>query len=128
MSYDDHGYEDGINITTSTIEYLPIQIKKLYLFSKYTRLELETTKYEATGALWGYGNLIISKTNTTLLVNQIGIIKFDDGFNIKYQPPNKAYKMLGVQINTMLDFRKRSKHVTTYVRQIAKAVTKKNYP
>jgi hypothetical protein len=38
MAYDDHGYADDINITTSTLESLYIQIKKLRLFSKYARL------------------------------------------------------------------------------------------
>jgi len=75
MTYDDHGYPDDISITTGTLENLQIQIKKLYLFSKYTCLELETSKCEATGALWGYGNLM-SKANTNLLTNQISPIKF----------------------------------------------------
>ncbi len=56
MAYDDHGYADGISITTGTLENLQKQIQELHLFSKYTGLELETTKCEATGALWGYGN------------------------------------------------------------------------
>jgi hypothetical protein len=36
MTYDDHSYADDISITTGTLENLQIQIKKLYLFSKYT--------------------------------------------------------------------------------------------
>ncbi len=51
MTYDDHGYADDISITTGTLENLQIQIKKLHLFSKYTGLELETSKCAATGAL-----------------------------------------------------------------------------
>ena len=51
MSYDDHGYADDISITTDTLDNLQIQITKLHLFSKYTGLELETIKCEATGAL-----------------------------------------------------------------------------
>ena len=66
MTYDDHGYAYDISITTGTLEDLQIQIKKLHLFRKYTGLELETTKSEATGALWGYGNPLI-KANTHLL-------------------------------------------------------------
>ena len=31
-----------------------IQLKKLHLFSKYTGLQLETTKCEATSALWAH--------------------------------------------------------------------------
>jgi hypothetical protein len=70
----------------------------------------------------------MSKANTTL-VNQINIIKFDDGTNITYLPPNKSYKMLRVQINTMLYFRDHLKHVTTNVRLIAKVLKpRKNYP
>jgi hypothetical protein len=48
MSYDDHGYADDISITTGTLDNLQIQLTKLHLFSKYTGLELETTKCEAT--------------------------------------------------------------------------------
>ena len=98
MSYDDSGYADDISITTDTLYNLQIQIKKLHLFSKYTGLELETTKCEATWALWGYGNPV-SKENTHLLRSQISKIKFEDGTPIKYLPPNKSYKMLGVHIN-----------------------------
>ena len=73
MTYDDHGYADDINITIGTLKNLQIQIKKLHLFNKYTGLELETSKCEATGALWGYGNPI-SKANTNLLTNHINTI------------------------------------------------------
>ena len=66
MTYDDHGYADDISITKETLENLQIQINKLNLFNGYTGLELETTKCEATGALWGYGNPL-SKENTRLL-------------------------------------------------------------
>ena len=75
MTYDAHGYADDIIMTTRTLENLQIQIKKLHLFSKYTFLELETSKSEATGARWGYGNPV-SKANTNLLTNQLSIVKF----------------------------------------------------
>jgi hypothetical protein len=88
MTHDDHGYADDISITTETLENLQVQLKKLRLVSKYTRLELETSKCEATGALWGYGNPM-SKANINLLTNQINTIKFEDGTNIKYLPPDK---------------------------------------
>ena len=55
MTYDDHGHADDISIITGTLENLQIQLKKLHLFSKSTGLELEASKCEATGALWGYG-------------------------------------------------------------------------
>ena len=87
-------------------------------------LEMETSKCEAIGALCGYG-APMNKTNTTLSANQINTIKFDDGKNIKYLPLNKSYKMLGVQINTMLDFKDHMKHVTTDVRLIAIVITKR---
>jgi hypothetical protein len=124
MSYDDHGYADGISITTGTLDNLQIQIKKLRQLSKYTGLELKTTKCEVTGALWGYGNPT-SKENTHLLSSQISTIKFEDGTPIKYLPPNKSYKMLGVHINPMLDFRDHLKHITTDIRKLAKALTKR---
>ena len=66
MTYNDHGYADDISITACTLDNLQIQINKLHLFSKYTGLELETTKCEGTGALWGYGKPM-SKENATLL-------------------------------------------------------------
>ena len=124
MTYDDHGYGDDISTTTGTLENLQIQIKKLHLFSKYTGLELETSTCEATGALWGYENPM-STTNTSLLTKQISTIKLEDGTNIKYLPPNKSYKMLGVHINPMLDFRDHLKHTTTEVRQLARVLTKR---
>ena len=78
ISYDDHGYADYISITAGTPDNLQIQMsKKLHLFSKYTGLELETTKCEAAGALWGYGNPV-SKENAHLLRSQISTIKFED--------------------------------------------------
>ena len=67
----------------------------------------------------------MSKANINLLINQINIIKFEDGTNIKYLPPNKLYKMLGVQINPMLDFRDHLKHITTEVRKLARGLTKR---
>jgi hypothetical protein len=118
MSYDDHGYAADISITTVTLDNLQIQIKKLHLFSKYTGLELETTKCEATGALWGYRDPM-SKQNTDLLRCQISTIKFEDGTPIKYLPPNKSYKMLGVHINSMLDFRDHLTHITIDIRKLA---------
>jgi len=92
--------------------------------SKYTDLELETSKCEATGAIWGYGNPM-SKANTILLTNQISTIKFEDGTNIKYLLPNKSYKMLGVQINPMLAFRDHLKHITTEVSKLARVLAKR---
>ena len=56
MTYDEHGYAYDISIKTRTLESIQIQIKKLHMFSEYTGLELETTKCEGTGAIWGYGN------------------------------------------------------------------------
>jgi len=113
-TYDDHEYADDIIITKGTLDNLQIQIKKLHLFCKCTGLELETTKCEATWALWGYGNPM-SKENTNLLRSQINTIKFEDGTPIRYLPPNKPYKMLGVHIKPMLDFRDHLKRITTDV-------------
>jgi len=36
MTYTDHGYAEDVSITTGTLESLQTQIKKLYLFNKYT--------------------------------------------------------------------------------------------
>jgi hypothetical protein len=124
MTYDGNGYADDISITTGTLENLQIQINKLHIFRKYTGIELETSKCKATRALWGYGNPM-SKANTNLLTNQINTIKFEDGTNIKYLLPNKFYKMLGVQINPLLDFRDHLKHITTELRQLARVLTKR---
>ena len=52
ITYDDHGYADDVSITAGTILDLKIQLKKLYLFSQYAGLKLETFKCEATGSLW----------------------------------------------------------------------------
>ena len=124
MSYDDHGYADTISITMGTLDNLQIQIKKLHLFLKYTGLYLETTKFEATGALWGYGNPM-SKENTNLLRSQISTIKYEDGTLIKYLPPNKSYKMLEVHINPRLDFRDHLKQIIADIKKLAKVLTKR---
>ena len=125
ITYDDHGYADDISITTGSIQNLKIQLKKLHLFSQYTGLQLETTKCEATGALWALGNPLTHK-NQEMLQAQINYIQFLDGTHIKYLPPNKSYKMLGVHINTILDFREHLAHITKDVRIIAKTLARRN--
>jgi hypothetical protein len=55
----------------------------------------------------------MSKANTNLLRNKMNTIKFEDGTNIKYLPLDNQYKMLGVQINPMLDIRDYLKHINT---------------
>jgi hypothetical protein len=97
MSYGDHGYANDINITTSILASLQVQLLNLYQFSKHTWLYLETSKCEATGALFEYGNPT-GKANINLLTRQIIKTRFDDGISIKYLPLNKLYKMLSVQI------------------------------
>jgi hypothetical protein len=67
----------------------------------------------------------MSKENTDLLRSHLNIIKFEDGSPIRHLPPNKAYKMLGVLINPMLDFRDHLKHSNTDVRVLAKVLTKR---
>jgi hypothetical protein len=122
ITYDDHGYADDVSITAGTLQNLTIILKKLHLFSKYTGLQLETTKCEATGALWAMGNPLTPE-NHAFLQEQINTISFLDGSNITYLPPNKSYKMLGVHINPLLDFREHFMHITKDVRKIAKAFT-----
>jgi len=79
---------------------------------------------QSNGGPLGYGNPM-SKANINLLTNQISTNKFEDGTNIKFLPPNKSYKMLGVQINPMLDFRDHFKHITTEVIKLARVLTKR---
>ena len=67
----------------------------------------------------------MSKQNTHLLRSQISTIKFEDGTPIKYLTPNKSYKMLGVHINPMLDFRDHLKHITFDIKKLAKALAKR---
>jgi hypothetical protein len=62
ITYDDHGYADDISTTAGSIQDLKIQLEKLHLFSQYTGLQLETSKCEATGSLWGLGNPLNHKT------------------------------------------------------------------
>jgi hypothetical protein len=56
ITYDDHGYADGVSITAGSIQDLKILLKILHLFNQYTELQLETSKCEATGSLWAHGN------------------------------------------------------------------------
>jgi hypothetical protein len=111
ITYDDHGYADDISITAGNIRDLKIQLKKLHLFSTYTEFQLQTSKCEATGALWASGNPLTTSNQSTLH-EKINTITFPDGSHIKYLPPNKSYKMLGVHINTVLDFRDHHAHIT----------------
>ena len=56
ITYDNHGYVDDGGVTAGFIRFFRSQLKKLHLFHQYIGLLLETTKYEATGALWAIGN------------------------------------------------------------------------
>ncbi len=116
--YDDHGYAVDVSITAGSLQDLKIQLKKLHLFSQYTGLQLETSKCEATCALWALGNPLTQK-HQSILQEQIHTITFLDGTHIKYLPPNKSYKMLGVHINPMLDFREHFLYITKDVRKLA---------
>ena len=60
-----------------------------------------------------------------MLQEQIHSITFLDGTHIKYIPPNKSYKMLGVHINPMLDFREHFAHITKDVQKLAKTLAKR---
>ena len=103
ITYDDHGYADDVSITAESIQDLKIKLKKLHLFSQYTRLQLKTSQCEAPESLWALGNPL-SQKNLTMLHEQINSITFADGTHIKYLPPNKSYKMLGIHINPTLYF------------------------
>ena len=92
-------------------------------FSQYTGLQLETSKCEATGSLWRLGTPLNHK-NQTILQEQINSITFADGIRIKYLPPNKLYKMIGVHISPMMDFREHFLHITKDVKKLAKALAK----
>jgi hypothetical protein len=122
LTYDDHGYVDDVSITACTLQNLKIQLKKLHVFIEYTGLQLETTKCEATGALWALGNPLTPKKQASLQ-EQINTISFSDGSRITYLAPNKSYKMLGVHINPILDFRDHFMHITKDVRKLAKSLT-----
>ena len=113
-----------MSITAGSIQDLKIQLKKLHLFSRYTGLQLETSKFEATGSLWAHDNPLNQK-NWTMLQEQINSITFVDGTHIRYLPPKKSYKMLGAHINPMLDFREHFLHITKDVKKIAKALPKR---
>ncbi len=74
--------------------------------------------------VWGLGNPLNNKNHNTLQ-EQIHSITFADGTHIKYLPPNKSYKMLGVHINPMLDFREHFLHITKDVKRLANTLTKR---
>jgi hypothetical protein len=81
-----------VSITAGSIQDLKIQLKKLHLFSQYTGLQVETSKCEATGSLWGLGNPLNNKNQNILIQEQINSTTFTDGTHIKYLPPNKSKK------------------------------------
>ena len=122
VSYGLHGYADDLSITTDNIHDLQIQLRKIYLFSKYTGLELELSKCEITGAQWSKGNPA-SPQNLLSLQNIIEGIKITDdnpeGNRLKYLPPTSSYKMLGVHINPLLNFTDHYNYITKEVRSIA---------
>jgi hypothetical protein len=98
-------------------------LKKLHLFSQYTGLQLETSKCEAIGSLWGLGNPLNNK-NQNILQEQINSITFKDVTHIKYLPPNKSNKILGVHINPVLDFREHFLHITKDVKKTSQSSSK----
>ncbi len=51
-----------------------------------------------------------------MLQEQIKSITFADATHIKYLLPNKSYKMIGVHINPMLDFKEHYLHFTKDVK------------
>ncbi len=59
-----------------------------------------------------------------MLQEQFNSIPFVDGTHIRYLPQSKPYKMLGVHINYMLDFREHFIHITKDVKKLAKALAK----
>jgi hypothetical protein len=48
-----------------------------------------------------------------------------DGSPIKYLPPNKSYKMLGIHIKTILDIGEHHTHIIKDARKLATALSKK---
>jgi hypothetical protein len=124
ITYDDHDYANDVSITAGSIQDLKIQLKNLHLFSQYTGLQLEISKCEATGSLWGLGNPLNHK-NQTILQEQINSISFADGTHIKYRPPNKSYKMIGVHINPMLNLKEHFLHITKDVKKTSQSPSKK---
>ena len=60
-----------------------------------------------------------------MLQEQLNSITFVDGTHIRYLPPSKSYKMLGVHINPMLDSREHFLHITKDVKKLAKALAKR---
>ena len=120
ITYDEHGYADDISITTGNLADLKVQLRKLPLFSQYTGLQLAIPKCEVTGALWDRGNPA-TKENILALKNQVATIDLTGtpgGPSMKFLPPNKSYKMLGVHINPVLNFTEHFQHVTGEVRKI----------
>ena len=121
ITYDEHGYADDISITTGNLADLKVQLRKLHLFSQYTGLQLAIPKCEVTGALWDRGNPA-TKENILTLKNQIATIDLTGipgGPSMKFLPPDKSYKMLGVHINPVLNFTEHFQHVTGEVRKLA---------
>ena len=120
LSYDEHGYADDISITTGTLHDLKIQLRKLYLFSEYTGLELEIPKCVVTGALWSRGPPL-SEKNLQHLRDQVSTIALSDDPSaptLAFLPPNESYKMLGVHINPMLDFKQHYAAITKDVKAL----------
>ena len=120
ITYDEHGYADDISITTGNLADLKVQLRKLHLFSQYTGLQLAIPKCEVTGALWDRGNPA-TKENILTLKNQVATIDLTGtpgGPSMKFLPPDKSYKMLGVHINPVLNFIEHFQHVTGEVRKL----------
>ena len=90
----------------------------MHIFSQYTDLQLETSKCEAIESLWAHGSPLNS-TNKTLLQEQINSITFVDGTHIRYLSPDTSYKMLGVHINPILDFREHYLYISKDVKKLA---------
>ena len=125
LTHSDIGYADDLTITTGSLEDMKIQMHKIGEFSKYTKLDLAVTKCEITGALWSRGSPMATE-NLQALRQQLSkvVLPTPDGTPtpLKFRAPNESYKLLGVHLNTILNFTDHYNHITDQVKKLAQAL------
>lgn len=105
---------------------IPIVISRTCTFNVKTLAEIaQLVSYKEEQPepyVWDSGNPLTTSNHSTLQ-EQIHTITFPDGSHIQYLPPNKSYKILGVHINTVLDFREHHTYINKEERKMASALS-----
>mgnify|MGYP001950475181 CR=1 FL=1 len=106
-TYDGHAYADDISIVTDTVPNMERQVQKLQHFSDFTCTQPNPPKCAVTGALHSQGNAA-SKALRKRLRDSLAHLHLtvdQKQHPIPVLEPTQTYKVLGVDLCCMLNFR-----------------------